>query len=302
MALVFAVFFQLFNSLSAREGFKKGTDLLVTDINDILNDVATGSYYDVEGVHCDQVGNPPAIQYHVDADALPGHHDACVFLGKAIQLGEAGKVSSLKVDSSSTVGKDQDNLYNVFTLVGLTSDRIEAGDISTVNQYHFFVFRNEGSKPEFDSSEYRHVKEATIISAYVWNDDDNNSVVDLSTEVTYIDGIAVLLNSFGAQRSQNERAFLGASRNIGIHVSYLTASKTNPDRLRPDRATYIERSEANKDSVASRYYHPLEGGQVIVCLQGGGGKSFVRIGSINGVLAAEAELDEAELEDKCPTV
>ena len=305
--LVFVTFLKLFSTLSSRETLKKGTDILVADINDVLNDIASGSFEGREGIHCDRSGvTGQSIQFHADEDAKPGYNDACIFLGKAIQLG-AGP-GTVGVPAS---GGQPSNEFTVYTLIGL-SERTTGGHASSIEQFNFFIFRNEAvgaSDPEFDSTEYKYIQGIEITHSYIWVDDSTAGTgvgeVDWSSEVTYIDGLAVLLNSFGAVRSSDRQSFIGGSRNVGLHGAYFDDStKDDASRVRPTLSEYAERTEDSRFLTASgtppstRYYHAAAG-EIIICLQGSGGRSLVRVGSINGVLAAEPELDIDRVDAKC---
>ena len=300
VGLVFVAFFKLFSVLSNRESLKKGTDVVVVDINDILNDISVGSFDDQEGVHCHRAGQTSQrVVFDKDADALPGHHDECIFLGKSVQLGAGPGTVGVP-----TTGADQSNKYTVYTLIGLSANTT-AGQTTDIDNYNFFVFRHKAAnsnEPNFDSTVYGFTRSIEITHSYIWNDSATTGTqgsVDWSSEVIYIDGFAVFLTTFGAVRSSHQRAILGGARNIGLYGAYLdNSSKTDASRVRPTLPDYATQTEGSRFGGSTQYYHPVEG-EVIICFQGSGGRSYVRVGSFSGALAAESELDAELVNDRC---
>lgn len=302
VAGVFLAFFMLFHGIARRESLKKGTDTLVANINDVLNDISTGSFYDIEGVRCSAKAGGTGVEYSVDSTARPGYYDECVFLGKVIQLGEGGSVGETVAGVYDGAGE-----FNVYTVIGLAAQLDNSGSTRGAGNYpNLFVFRNETAAPNFDSSVYGYVRDAEITAAYVWadknNDDKPNWPPSLGDEeVIFIDGFAVMLEGFGGVRGgSGNRFILGSSRDIDLQTNYLTANQHDSQRSRPsDDEAFIDRIEGH-DAASNQYFHrgDTAAQEIIICLRGTGGRSYVRVSSVSG-LAAEAVFAKEKVADMC---
>ena len=301
ISLVFVIFARLFQNFASKEGLKQSTNVLVSEITDVLSDVKDGVYYSQEDTECTYNATTNVFAYATSAGAKPGQNNKCIFLGKAILLGL----------SPATVGPDSQGAtdYYIYTLVGPGYDNTLRINF---DQFDLDLFKND-TAPVFDSTIKKSLSSRTVVTeSYIWHDDNSDGVVDRSSEIAYIDGFAIVNASFGSTVN-TVGGTRGGSRTLKLLPIYPCTDWNDKDRVRPSAADFRTRTQDNDSTsdcaTASNklYYHSnhdpsknqIARGAIIVCLLGTSGQTYVRVGSNASVISAEAERDPTTVATKC---
>ena len=281
IALVFTITFRVFDPFFNKETFRQSANLFAADINDALNDTRTGVFPNYEGVRCN--GNLADEVVLIRGAFKPGNYDDCILLGKAIQLGVDGTVT------------EEDDKYWIHTLIGLADKNEKAFE-------RVEIFNNRTLSPEFTTSLDKTVPQGGLIKmAYL--DENLNGEYDAtpSPGEPFLDGFAVIIDSFGERNDTTTTSFIGGSRNIIMKAAYLDAGAANDNRPRANLAAFETRTKGHRRPPPSTnaFYKDVDY-PIIICLHSGTGEEgIVRVGSQNGTLQALVDLDPVRAEDAC---
>ena len=299
IALVFAITFGVFEGYLNKESFRQSVNLFTNDINDVLNDVRTGSFPNIEGVICKN--DAGSIEFEVDPtnpQAKPGNRDDCHLLGKAIQLGTEDTVSELA-----------DN-YIEHTLISLNE---KGGTSVKFEKLKFQVFRSDLAVLETNSQFFNTSKSKVIPHGgqikkvyYDKNTDGDDDPRTIPNNVVYIDGFAVVVSEFGERNDGDTSDFLGGSRNIALRVIHTDtgADQIDASRGRVSEADFVSNTENHNPGPTtpppvSLYYHKISY-PIVICLESGTEEmAVIRIGSASGTLEALPDLDPSRAMAAC---
>ena len=263
------------------------------EVNDLINDIATGNFPVVNGVACQQNIGTNELIFVEDTEATPGSNRDCIFMGKVIQFG-------LETNQPPT----PDDSYGIHTLLG--SSALQQGSYKG-SPYIATLFNNAlPPAPNFDTFESVTLGWSSAIADAYYIDDEDTPLNASDDTIYYVTGIVLAYAEFGEHfdsggeffgkfRSGSSRVSVFAIRS-GDSVKYQptpTVRSTTLDRL--DQAGFRDFITGDPDDVT--YEAPAQmvnpESDVVVCLINliSGRKAALEIGTEQGGLRARANFD-----------
>ena len=281
--LVATTITMLYNRQKSVE-FRQSVKQFEADLNDIINDTATGRFPVVNQVKCSYDQLTQEILFEPDSEAAPGRNKSCIFLGKVIQFGD---------DKSPP---EPDDTYGIHTLLG----SVLATQGSYRSSPYITTLSNNMLGPHFDTYDERHLDWFGAIADAYYIDDRGR--------VHYIQGIAILYSEFGELYQGN--AYFGDFQSGSSRVS-IFAIRTGEDDQTPRAGSVRLGSSAFRDYYLdgslgdTAYITRLEDmvvrppSKIVICMisQRTGQKALIEIGTGEGV--PRARLDFNVIPSKC---
>ncbi|MEM6998011.1 MAG: hypothetical protein AAF413_03825 [Patescibacteria group bacterium] len=158
--------------------FNQSVKQFESELRDVVNDVATGVYPELNGIRCRDSGG--SITFEVSAAAATGQNNECVLIGKAIQFGETPVTdSSLEIPDI-----EPDSGYSLYTIIALNDSTSQGFGQSGDTQ----VLRNIVA-PEFDTVEDFSIQwETGVTSAYIKKRTES--------DISFVRGLVVVFDTF----------------------------------------------------------------------------------------------------------
>ena len=283
------------NSRLRQENFYKGTTRFGSVLNDILNDVSTNNWPNVDGWECglDTVGD---IKFTSNPSHKTGDGD-CLYVGKVIQFGDNGAVV------------EDDNTYIVHTIMTHRDALIPIYEFDTIAKlasplrrlHPLGVLEKTNTPPlppDFSTRETESWPNGMQIEQVYYLDGP-----DPMTDKVYLQGIAVVQLA-GHGLTENDLLLQSGAGRVGIRVvrnKVLSKAKL-PSENRPNADDFAEslKRTPKMDRLAysdiSRDFNlPIH-----ICIGDGRGReALALLGGEFSSLLVETEFDETKIATHC---